>query len=95
MFVFSKVVYCDIKLLGMEELAIFRIFACFPLAGLVLPDISSLLVQASRHNIPYAHIYIEAFLLLSIAICTAGIWYAQGMQEIKDTPKSSSPSMQG
>ncbi|WP_143014200.1 hypothetical protein [Mucilaginibacter pineti] len=78
----------------MEELAIFRIFAYFPLAGLLLPDISSLLVQSSVY-IPYSHIYIEAFLLLSIAICTAGIWYAESMQEIKDTPKSGSPSIQG
>ncbi|MDN3582738.1 hypothetical protein [Mucilaginibacter flavus] len=64
----------------MEELLIFRIFAAFPLFGLLLPDLSSLLVAPYR-QIPFTHIYIELFLMLSILICTAGIWYGQRQQK--------------
>jgi hypothetical protein len=60
----------------MEELAIFRIFSSFPLFGLLLPDLSSFFIYPAR-GIPLAHIYVEGFLLLSVIICTAGIWYNQ------------------
>ncbi|GAA3994491.1 hypothetical protein [Mucilaginibacter dorajii] len=64
----------------MEELLIFRIFAAFPLFGLLLPDLSLLLVSPHR-QIPDDHIYIEFFLLLSEFICTVGLWYAQKQQK--------------
>jgi hypothetical protein len=68
----------------MEELYIFRIFAAFPLFGLLLPDLSSLLVSPGR-GIPFTHIYIEFFLLLSTLICTGGIWYGQRQQKDNNT----------
>lgn len=67
----------------MEELKIFRIFAGFPLLGLLLPDLSSMFVSTSQ-GIPFIHIYIEFFLLLSIAICTIGIWYNQKQQKVNN-----------
>jgi hypothetical protein len=58
----------------MEELAIFRIFSSFPLFGLLLPDLSSFFIYPER-GISLTHIYVESFLLLSVIICTAGIWH--------------------
>lgn len=58
----------------MEELAIFRIFSSFPLFGLLLPDLASAFMNPLK-GIPAGHLYIESFLLLSVVICTAGIWY--------------------
>ncbi|MEN0053656.1 MAG: hypothetical protein AAGC65_08300 [Mucilaginibacter sp.] len=60
----------------MEELVIFRIFASFPLFGLLLPDISSLFIYPAK-SISATHLYIEGFLLVAVSICTGGIWYHQ------------------
>jgi hypothetical protein len=68
----------------MEELAIFRIFSSFPLFGLLLPDLSSAFIYPFK-GIPEAHMYVEGFLLLSVIICTAGIWYHEKQQ--MRTPK--------
>ncbi|WP_183560952.1 hypothetical protein [Mucilaginibacter sp. SP1R1] len=65
----------------MEELAIFRIFSSFPLFGLLLPEISSLLITPGKGIAP-DHIYVEGFLLLSVIICTAGIRYHQKQERI-------------
>jgi hypothetical protein len=64
----------------MEELAIFRIFASFPLVGLLLPDLSSMFMSP-RRGIPFSHLYIEFFLLVGVFICTAGIWHGQRQQK--------------
>jgi hypothetical protein len=58
----------------MEKLIAFRIFAAFPLFGLLLPDLSTAFV-GSFHVIPPVHIYIECFLLVCIAACTLRIAY--------------------
>jgi hypothetical protein len=67
----------------MEELAIFRIFSSFPLFGILLPDLSSLFMSPIK-GIPEAHIYVEGFLLLSVIICTAGIWYHERQMKMHD-----------
>jgi hypothetical protein len=72
----------------MEELAIFRIFASFPLFGLLLPDLSTFFMYPDR-GIPKGNIYVESFLLLSIIICSAGIWYSQ-KQDKSNNVKSNS-----
>ena len=64
----------------MEELVIFRIFASFPLFGLLLPDISSLFIYPAKSISP-THVYIECFLLVAVAICTGGIWYHQKQEK--------------
>lgn len=71
----------QIKWLSMEELGIFRIFAGFPLFGLLLPDLSSLFIAPGK-GIPFDHIYIEFFMLLCIFICTAGIRYNKKQQKM-------------
>jgi hypothetical protein len=60
----------------MEEIVIFRIFSSFPLLGLLLPDISSLFIFPTKPISP-THLYVEGFLLLTVVICTVGIWYHQ------------------
>ncbi|SDP48147.1 hypothetical protein SAMN05428975_1401 [Mucilaginibacter sp. OK268] len=60
----------------MEEIAIFRIFSSFPLLGLLIPDLSSLFIFPVR-QISITHLYVESFLLLTVIICTVGIWYHQ------------------
>ncbi|NHA04072.1 hypothetical protein G7092_09705 [Mucilaginibacter sp. HC2] len=60
----------------MEEIAIFRIFSSFPLLGLLIPDVSSLFIFPVR-QISVTHLYVEGFLLLTVIICTIGIWYHQ------------------
>jgi hypothetical protein len=60
----------------MEEIAIFRIFSSFPLLGLLIPDLSSLFIFPVK-QISSTHLYVEGFLLLTVAICTIGIWYHQ------------------
>jgi hypothetical protein len=67
----------------MEELTIFRIFASFPLFGLLLPDLSSFFMYPDR-GIPKGNIYVESFLLLSIIICSVGIWYGQKQDKTND-----------
>jgi len=64
----------------MEELVIFRIFSSFPLFGLLLPDVSTLLIYSAKSISP-THIYIECFLFIAIAICTGGIWYLQKQEK--------------
>ncbi|HEX8023234.1 hypothetical protein [Mucilaginibacter sp.] len=58
----------------MEKLAILRMFAGFPLVGLLLPDISTFIVGRFKDISPF-HIYIECFLLLFIIVCTLAIAY--------------------
>ncbi len=58
----------------MEKLAILRMFAGFPLFGLMLPDISTFIVGRFKDISPF-HLYIECFLLFFIIACTLGIAY--------------------
>ncbi|MET3498537.1 hypothetical protein ABIC45_000128 [Mucilaginibacter rubeus] len=68
----------------MEKLAILRMFAGFPLLGLLLPDISTFIVGRFQDISPF-HIYIECFLFLFIIACTLGIAY---IRKFGDRPGS-------
>ncbi|QTE37565.1 hypothetical protein J3L18_00415 [Mucilaginibacter gossypii] len=68
----------------MEKLAILRMFAGFPLFGLLLPDISTFIVGRFQDISPF-HIYIECFLFLFIIACTLGIGY---IRKLGDRPGS-------
>ena len=68
----------------MEKLAILRMFAGFPLLGLLLPDISTFIVGRFQDISPF-HIYIECFLFLFIIACTLGIAY---IRKLGDRPGS-------
>ncbi|MFC0512693.1 hypothetical protein ACFFGT_00720 [Mucilaginibacter angelicae] len=68
----------------MEKLAILRMFAGFPLFGLLLPDIATFIVGPFS-NISSFHIYIECFLLLFIIACTLGIAYLRKFRDTTDS----------
>jgi hypothetical protein len=68
----------------MEKLAILRMFASFPLFGLLLPDISTFIV-GSLKSISPVHIYIECFLIVCIIVCTLCIAH---LRKINNTPDS-------
>lgn len=63
----------------MKELYIFRIFAFFPLIGIMVPDVTTAL-HASFSAIAKGHIIIDVTLLVCVAICSAGILYAESKQ---------------
>jgi hypothetical protein len=57
----------------MKELLIFRIFALFPFIGILIPDMAEA-INSSLSSIPTGHLIVEITLLVSIVICSAGIW---------------------
>jgi hypothetical protein len=59
----------------MKELLIFRIFALFPLIGTLIPDIANAL-HTSLASIPKEHIIVDITLLIAIAVCSVGIYFA-------------------
>jgi hypothetical protein len=63
----------------MKELSIFRIFAFFPLIGIVIPDIATGL-HLTFSVISTEHIIVDITLSVCVLICSLGIWLA----EIKD-----------
>ncbi len=58
----------------MEKLIILRMFFCFPLFGILLPDAGILISNGSSH-IPMIHFIIETFSIFCILICSAIIFY--------------------
>jgi len=60
----------------MEKLIILRMFFCFPLVGLLLPDVGILLSNYPG-KVPVIHVVIEVTLLVCIALCTAAIKYGK------------------
>jgi hypothetical protein len=56
----------------MEKLIILRIFFCFPLVGLLLPDAGIWLSNRAVH-IPLSHLLMEGPLIIFIAICSVMI----------------------
>jgi hypothetical protein len=66
-------------LIIMEKLIILRMFFCFPLFGLLLPDAGILLTKNQGH-IPTVHFIIEVALIFCILICTAAIAYKKRHQ---------------
>lgn len=58
----------------MEKLIILRMFFCFPLFGLILPDAGVLLSNNAGH-VPVSHMVIELALIACIAFCSAAIFY--------------------
>ena len=60
----------------MEKLIILRMFFCFPLFGLLLPD-AGVLLSKNQGHIPLIHVAIEISLILCILICTAAITYGK------------------
>ena len=64
----------------MKELLIFRIFALFPLVGILIPDVANWLNASS--SIPAEHLIVEITLAICVIICSAGIWFAE-VSELK------------
>ncbi len=60
----------------MKELLIFRIFALFPLIGILIPDLADGF-HISFSSIPAEHIIVDVTLLICIAVCSAGIRAAE------------------
>ncbi|WP_143065158.1 hypothetical protein [Mucilaginibacter gossypiicola] len=60
----------------MEKLTILRMFFCFPLVGLLVPDAGILLSNYPGH-VPLMHVVIETALLVCIALCTVAIAYGK------------------
>ncbi|SEP18422.1 hypothetical protein SAMN05428947_10816 [Mucilaginibacter sp. OK283] len=65
----------------MEKLIILRMFFCFPLFGLLLPD-AGILLTKNTGSIPLSHIGIEIGLIFCILICTAIISYGKKRGQI-------------
>jgi hypothetical protein len=63
----------------MEKLIILRMFFCFPLFGLLLPD-AGILLSKNQGHIPMIHFIIEVALIFCILICTAAIAYKKRHQ---------------
>jgi hypothetical protein len=68
----------------MKELQIFRIFALFPLIGILTPDLANGF-NISFSSIPAEHIIVDVTLLICIAICSAGIMVAENSVATSDT----------
>ena len=60
----------------MEKLIILRMFFCFPLFGLLLPD-AGIFLSRNQGRIPLTHMIIETALIFCILICTALIAYGK------------------
>lgn len=60
----------------MEKLIILRMFFCFPLFGILLPD-AGILLSKNPGQIPIAHLAIEIGLIFCILLCTAAIAYGK------------------
>jgi len=58
----------------MEKLVIFRMFLCFPLAGVLVPDVIVLLSGTSP-GIPNVHLAVELALITLILLFSAVIYY--------------------
>jgi hypothetical protein len=58
----------------MEKLIILRMFFCFPLFGLILPD-AGVLLSNNAVRVPVSHMIIELVLIVCISFCTAAIFY--------------------
>jgi hypothetical protein len=72
----------------MEKLIILRMFFCFPLFGLLLPDAGIFL--KNQGHIPLIHVAIETSLVLCILICTAAIAYKKRHQNHENKPNEAS-----
>lgn len=68
----------------MKELQIFRIFALFPLIGILTPDLADGF-HISFSSIPAEHIIVDVTLLICIAICSAGIMAAENSGTASET----------
>jgi hypothetical protein len=66
-------------LIIMEKLIILRMFFCFPLFGLLLPD-AGILLSKNQGHIPMIHFIIEVALIFCVLICTAAIAYKKRHQ---------------
>lgn len=60
----------------MRELYIFRIFTLFPLVGIMVPDIATVL-HSSLRAISVDHVIVDISLVLCALISSAGIWYQE------------------
>jgi hypothetical protein len=60
----------------MEKLIILRMFFCFPLFGLLIPD-AGILLSSNPGNISFTRLGIEIGLIFCIIICTAAITYGK------------------
>ena len=77
-------------LIIMEKLIILRMFFCFPLAGLLLPD-AGILLSGNPGHIPLIRLGIEIGLIFCILICTVAIAYGKKRnQNISDKKNEAS-----
>ena len=60
----------------MDNLIIFRLFLSFPLIGLLIPDLGSLLSNTKGY-VSASHLITEATLMICILVCSSGIVYAK------------------
>jgi len=58
----------------MEKLVIFRMFLCFPLAGVLVPD-AMVVLSGTSPIIPAVHLAVELALITLISLCSAVIYY--------------------
>ena len=63
-------------LIIMKKLIILRMFFCFPLFGMLLPDAGTLLSK-NPARVPLTHVIIEVSMLFCILLCTAAIFYGK------------------
>lgn len=74
-------------LIIMEKLIILRMFFCFPLVGLLLPD-AGILLSNYPGKVPVIHVIIEVALLICIALCTAAITYGKKRNQARTNEAS-------
>jgi hypothetical protein len=58
----------------MDNLIIFRLFISFPLIGLLIPDLGSLLSNTKGY-VPASHLITEVTLITCVMVCSVGIMY--------------------
>lgn len=75
----------------MEKLIILRMFFCFPLFGLLLPD-AGILLSRTQGRIPLIHMIIETALIFCILICTALIAYSKKRSQDHES-KANEPAL--
>jgi hypothetical protein len=66
----------------MKELHIFRIFALFPLIGILIPDLATVF-NASIAALSTEHVIVNGTLLLCVAICSIAIYLGENNNSLE------------
>ena len=75
--------YYRTDLVLMEEFTIFRLFLCFPLIGLLIPDVGLVFSEFGISHIPLTHLIIEITLSVCMIVCSVGVSYLKRKLERK------------